>query len=112
MMRRNVTRFISLLAVLILVLPADADPGKPVAVRWWGQAFVTIETYWNLTIAIDPYATSIGYDDPKITADVVLVTHNHRDHSNISLLGKDVSSAIGLDAKGQVVTIDKVLVNF
>ena len=81
----------------------------PVAIRWWGQAFVTIETYWNLTVAIDPYATSIGYDNPNITADVVLVTHNHRDHNNVSLLGKGATAVIGLDNKSNVVSIDMVL---
>ncbi|MCH8822532.1 MAG: MBL fold metallo-hydrolase [Planctomycetes bacterium] len=109
MMRRKITHITGLLTVLILVWPVVADPGKPVAVRWWGQAFVTIETYWNLTIAIDPYATSIGYDDPKITADVVLVTHNHRDHSNVSLLGKGATAVIGLDNKSNVASIDMVL---
>lgn len=108
-MRRKITRVVGLLAAMAAIWPAAADPGKPVAVRWWGQAFVTIETYWNLTVAIDPYATRIGYDDPKITANVVLVTHNHADHNNVSLLGRDATSVMGLDDKGSVVSIDMVL---
>ncbi len=108
-MRRKITVVAGLLAALAAVWPAAADPGKPVAVRWWGQAFVTIETYWNLTVAIDPYATRIGYDDPNITADVVLVTHHHADHNNISLLGTDAKSVLGLDEAGDVVSIDMVL---
>ncbi|MEE8156389.1 MAG: MBL fold metallo-hydrolase, partial [Phycisphaerales bacterium] len=108
-MRRKITVVAGLLAALAAVWPAAADPGKPVAVRWWGQAFVTIETYWDLTVAIDPYATRIGYEDPRITADVVLVTHSHADHSNINLLGTGASSVIGLDDNGNVVSIDMVL---
>jgi L-ascorbate metabolism protein UlaG (beta-lactamase superfamily) len=108
-MRRKITGVAGLLAALAAVWPAAADPGKPVAVRWWGQAFVTIETYWNLTVAIDPYATRIGYDDPGVTADVVLVTHHHADHNNISLLGTDAKSVLGLDEAGDVVSIDVVL---
>ena len=108
-MRRKITGVAGLLAALAAIGPAAADPGKPVAVRWWGQAFVTIETYWNLTVAIDPYATRIGYDDPGVTADVVLVTHHHADHNNISLLGIDTKSVLGLDETGDVVAIDMVL---
>ena len=108
-MRRKIAGVAGLLASLAAVWPAAADPGKPVAVRWWGQAFVTIETYWNLTVAIDPYATSIGYDDPNITAHVVLVTHGHADHSNVSLLGAAAPSVAGLDDDGDVASIDMVL---
>ena len=108
-MRRKITGVAGLLAALAAVWPAAADPGKPVAIRWWGQAFVTIETYWNLTVAIDPYAMRIGYDDPGVTADVVLVTHHHADHNNISLLGTDAKSVLGLDEAGDVVAIDMVL---
>ncbi|MEE9128375.1 MAG: MBL fold metallo-hydrolase [Phycisphaerales bacterium] len=108
-MRRKIAGVAGLLASLAAVWPAAADLGKPVAVRWWGQAFVTIESYWNLTVAVDPYATRIGYDDPNITADVVLVTHHHADHNNISLLGTDAKSVLGLDEAGDVVSIDMVL---
>ena len=53
-MRRRITGVAGLLAALAAVWPAAADPGKPVAVRWGGQAFFTIETDWNLTVAIYP----------------------------------------------------------
>src|SRR5688572_22164982 len=43
----------------------------PVAIRWWGQGMVSIETYWNLTIVIDPYNDKIGYEVPDLTADLV-----------------------------------------
>lgn len=108
-MRSKITGVVASLVILAISWPVVADPGKPVAVRWWGQAFVTIETYWNLTVAIDPYATSIGYDDPNITADIVLVTHRHADHTNVSLLGTDAKSVLGLGEAGDVVSIDMVL---
>lgn len=108
-MRDKITGVVASLVILAISWPVVADPGKPVAVRWWGQAFVTIETYWNLTVAIDPFATRIGYDDPGVTADVVLVTHHHADHNNVSLLGTDAKSVLGLDEAGDVVSIDMVL---
>lgn len=65
-----------------------ADPAQaPVAVRWWGQASVTIETWWGFTIAIDPFdAERTGYDDPNISANAVLVTHDHFDHNNVDTI--------------------------
>lgn len=69
--------------------PAAEAPTQthwPVAVRWWGQGFVTIETWWGLTVAIDPYDPAIGYEDPEVSADLVLITHNHRDHNNPDLV--------------------------
>ena len=88
---------------------ADADPGKPVAVRWWGQGMVSIETYWNLQIVIDPYATRIGYDDPQLSADLVLVTHEHPDHNNVELVTGSSQVVRGLEADGSVRKVYQVL---
>ncbi len=100
-------------AITALVLAAGAgvhaDPGKPVAVRFWGQGLVTIETYWDLRIAVDPYALRIGYDDPEIDADLVLVTHEHGDHNNVRLIRGAPRVVRGLDDAGEVVTVDVVL---
>ncbi len=64
------------------------DPAQaPVAVRWWGQGFVTIETWWGLTVAIDPFSPEqTGYTNPDVSADLVLVTHGHFDHDNPSIV--------------------------
>ena len=103
-----------LLAVIALVCaatstPARADDGHPVAVRWWGQGFVTIETFWNLRVAIDPYSLRIGYDDPGVSADVVLITHEHGDHNNVGLVGDEPEVVRGLDDDGDVKPIRVVL---
>jgi L-ascorbate metabolism protein UlaG (beta-lactamase superfamily) len=47
----------------------------------------------DLTLVIDPYHDNIGYKMPKIDADVVLCTHQHEDHNNISAI-KDPSLVI------------------
>ena len=100
-------------AITALVLAAGAgvhaDPGKPVAVRFWGQGLVTIETYWDLRIAVDPYALRIGYDDPAIDADLVLVTHEHFDHNNVQLIRGAARVVRGLDDAGEIITVDIVL---
>jgi len=96
-------------AVLVSGQSAVADAGKPVAVRWWGHAMVSIETYWNLRVVIDPYSLDIGYDDPQITADLVLITHEHADHSNADLVGGDPTVVHGLDSAGKLVRVDHTL---
>jgi L-ascorbate metabolism protein UlaG (beta-lactamase superfamily) len=43
----------------------------------------------DLTLLIDPYDNTIGLKVPKVKADVILTTHNHHDHNNISLKDKE-----------------------
>jgi len=81
----------------------------PLAVRWWGQAFVTIETWWGPTVAIDPYSPRIGYEDPNVEADLVLITHEHFDHNNAALLKGDPVVRRGLDSEKNVAPIDITL---
>jgi L-ascorbate metabolism protein UlaG (beta-lactamase superfamily) len=105
-----------IMATLLMVLSlwngasvALADPGKPVAVRWWGHAMVSIETYWNLHIVIDPYSTDIGYDDLQVSADLVLITHEHPDHNNAALVGGEPIVVHGLDDADGVRRVHHVL---
>ena len=107
-----------LLTALVLALPSLAQQGNasprqpaaaqetgihwPVAVRWWGQGFVTIETWWGLTVAIDPYDTGIGYEDPDVSADLVLITHAHKDHNNPDLVKEDPKVFRGLGEDDRV----------
>ncbi|MBU1132702.1 MBL fold metallo-hydrolase [Patescibacteria group bacterium] len=37
----------------------------------------------NVTLVIDPYDEKVGYKLPKLSADVLLTTHDHFDHNNI-----------------------------
>ncbi|MGD9853334.1 MAG: MBL fold metallo-hydrolase [Planctomycetaceae bacterium] len=87
----------------------QADTGKPIAVRWWGQALVSIETYWNLTIVIDPFSTTIGYADPELTADLVLITHEHPDHNHAKIVQGNPVVVHGLNDDGSVRSIHHAL---
>ena len=53
---------------------------------WHGQSFFEINTKdtknEELKIAIDPFDKSIGLKIPKVEAQILLITHNHSDHSN------------------------------
>lgn len=50
-------------------------------ITWLGQACFKIEGK-DTTIVIDPYDASIGLKLPKLTAQILLITHGHRDHAN------------------------------
>ena len=66
-------------------------------IKWFGQSFFKINTKnskgEDLVIAIDPYNKDYGLKVPsKFGADIVLVTHEHKDHSNTDLIkGTDLS---------------------
>jgi len=52
----------------------------------------------DLTLLIDPYDNTIGLKLPKVKADVILTTHNHHDHNNISVRDKET---IIIDGPGE-----------
>jgi L-ascorbate metabolism protein UlaG (beta-lactamase superfamily) len=70
---------------------------------------VSIETYWNLHVVIDPYALRIGYEDPHVRGDLVLVTHEHFDHNNVGLVAGNPQVVRGLDAEGKVQKVTHML---
>jgi L-ascorbate metabolism protein UlaG (beta-lactamase superfamily) len=52
-------------------------------ITWYGHSCFRIETK-DGSILIDPFSKDIGLRPPKIKDDLVLVTHQHSDHNNIS----------------------------
>ena len=55
-------------------------------VKWLGHACFLITSRDGLRVIIDPYAMGggINYHPIKETADVVVVSHEHSDHNNVS----------------------------
>lgn len=93
-------KLLAAISCIALPSPALADTGHPVAVRWWGQAMVSIENYWNLTVVIDPDGEQTGNQHPLVSGDLVLITHEHGDHNNIELVGGQPMVERGLDDHG------------
>ncbi len=63
-------------------------------ITWLGHSCFKIQTP-QATIVIDPYGNDIGIRFPRVTADFVLVTHDHGDHSNVSGVGGTPYVAMG-----------------
>jgi hypothetical protein len=63
-----------MLLLLAAGTSALADPGHPVAVRSWGDGRVTIETYWNLVLAIDTGATLENWPTAAGRPDLLVLT--------------------------------------
>lgn len=58
-------------------------------IQWFGQSFFKIQAKTDggeVVIAIDPYDDSYGLKTPKFPADIVTVSHDHPDHSNVDAI--------------------------
>ncbi|MCJ7670289.1 MAG: MBL fold metallo-hydrolase [Dehalococcoidia bacterium] len=79
-------------------------------VKWLGHACFLITSRDGLRVITDPYAVGggINYSPIKETADVVVVSHDHDDHSNVSTVqgkpevvkGSGKKTAKGIQFKG------------
>ncbi|MEM0153448.1 MAG: MBL fold metallo-hydrolase [Ignisphaera sp.] len=60
-----------------------------VVVRWHGHACFEIVSSKGTVIVIDPHdGRSLGIKTPKVSADIVLITHEHFDHNAYSVVAK------------------------
>jgi len=79
-------------------------------VKWLGHSCFLVTSKGGVRIVIDPYAVGedIKYSPIEVTADVVVVTHGHDDHSNVSAVqgkpevvrGNGTKTAKGIQFKG------------
>jgi len=79
-------------------------------VKWLGHSCFLITSETGLRIITDPYSTGggISYSAVNEAADIVTVSHNHRDHNNITavkgkpevITGNGTKTAKGIEFKG------------
>jgi L-ascorbate metabolism protein UlaG (beta-lactamase superfamily) len=85
-------------------------------VKWLGHACFLIASRDDLRVITDPYAVGggIDYSPIKATADVVLVSHDHDDHNNVSAVqgkpevvkGSGTKTVKGIQFKGVATSHD------
>lgn len=52
---------------------------------WLGHSSFLLEESTGTTIVTDPYVrANVGYGMPKVSADIVTVSHSHGDHNNLA----------------------------
>jgi len=51
-------------------------------ITWLGQSCFKIQS-GDVTLVTDPYTAEVGFKLPRLTADIVTVSHDHFDHNNI-----------------------------
>jgi L-ascorbate metabolism protein UlaG (beta-lactamase superfamily) len=73
---------------------------KEITIRWFGQSFFLITSSQGKRVAIDPFG-DIGFTMPEVEADVVAVTHEHKDHNNVSLIKGNPEIFHGLTEEGK-----------
>ena len=71
-----------------------------VTIRWFGQSFFLITSSQGKRVAIDPFG-DIGFPMPKLEAEVVAVTHEHKDHNNVGLIKGNPEILRGLAEEGK-----------
>jgi L-ascorbate metabolism protein UlaG (beta-lactamase superfamily) len=79
-------------------------------VKWLGHSCFLLTSKGGVRIITDPYAVggSINYSPIEETADIVVVSHRHDDHSNVSVVqgkpevvdGSGTKTAKGIQFKG------------
>ncbi len=92
---------------------AQAQPagraGQLVTIRFWGHACFSI-TAGQTTLLIDPFnPPDLGYPAFDVTPEVVLTTHRHFDHSNLTAVKGKPLVLHGLGDDGAVQAIDRTV---
>jgi L-ascorbate metabolism protein UlaG (beta-lactamase superfamily) len=100
-------------ALALVATPSAAQAtSRPVAyLTWYGQSCFLLESAKGTRIVMDPVPTNMGYLPPAdLHADAVTISHEHPDHTNLSLLqGKPrVFRGLTPDKKGWIKINDRV----
>jgi len=75
-------------------------------IRWHGHSCFEIAD--DTTIVIDPHdGKSIGIPTPLVSADIILVSHNHYDHNSVKTVEKEGTKII---TDGRKRTIGQILI--
>ena len=84
-------------------------------IQWFGQSAFLLVSDSGLRVITDPYDPLIGYGEINEVADVVTVSHDHRDHNYIQglkgnpivLKGAGIRQTNGVEFRGIAISHDK-----
>ena len=52
-------------------------------ITWLGHSSFKLEESTGTTVVTDPYHPYVGYEMPEVTADIVTISHGHKDHNHL-----------------------------
>jgi L-ascorbate metabolism protein UlaG (beta-lactamase superfamily) len=88
MLRRGIIGLLLLGAMVFggsVALPGEGK-WQPIKVTWYGQSFFVLESSKGFRIALDPHLIPEFGRPVGVKADLVLMSHNHNDHTAIEAL--------------------------
>src|SRR5207249_11370022 len=89
MLRRGALALSLLLPFLVIAGPArpgEDKAWKPIKISFYGQSFFIVESSKGYRVAFDPHLIP-EYGRPEgLKADLVLISHNHNDHTMLEAL--------------------------
>jgi L-ascorbate metabolism protein UlaG (beta-lactamase superfamily) len=104
---RDLLKFaLALLTAMALAVPGHSGDKewKPIQVTWHGQSFFEIKSSKGTNIVIDPHMIPVYGRLQGVKADIVLISHNHNDHTQIGVIenirDKDIKVILGLKGGG------------
>ena len=71
-------------------------------IQWLGHSAFRLEESTGTAIVTDPYHPYVGFEMPRVAADAVTISHNHRDHNYIEGVDGPPDIIHGLDRKSVV----------
>jgi L-ascorbate metabolism protein UlaG (beta-lactamase superfamily) len=101
----------ALAAVLLFAAPGAADDAK-ITIRWHGQSFFEVISPAGVRIVIDPH-TLEEYPRKQVSADLVLISHFHVDHSRTEYIenikkAKQINALTKEDREGRIINYTPV----
>jgi L-ascorbate metabolism protein UlaG (beta-lactamase superfamily) len=92
-----------------LAAPATAQPAKtPLKLRWYGHSFFQLTTTAGTRVVFDPHAISEYGATGVVSADIVVMSHDHNDHNRKEVLAnadsKELKAFPGVVPKGKTGT--------
>ncbi len=72
-------------SITVNVVPPEPVKLVELKIQWFGHSCFLITSSDGKRVLTDPFNASVGYPVPSVETDVVLVSHSHGDHNNVSV---------------------------
>jgi L-ascorbate metabolism protein UlaG (beta-lactamase superfamily) len=86
-------RFVASLVGVLSLTAAVPAADQPVVLRWHGQSFFEVISPAGVRVAIDPHAIE-AYGRKQVEADLVLMSHLHSDHTQLSAIANAAKTKV------------------